>query len=77
MGESIRYEIERLKRQIAQLEDNLTHTQNRCTELLEDNRRLRRGIVLPGWHCPSCKAFNGEAKEVLIHCRACGIAKPT
>lgn len=33
---------------------------------------------LPGWHCPnpSCRAFNGAAKEWLIHCRCCGTEAP-
>ncbi len=34
------------------------------------------GIVLPGWWCPWCKGFNGEEKERLTHCRACGVQGP-
>ena len=34
------------------------------------------GITLPGWDCLFCKAFNGEAKETLLVCRACGATKP-
>lgn len=30
------------------------------------------GIVLPGWTCPACLAFNGAEKEWLSTCRACG-----
>lgn len=33
-------------------------------------------IVLPGWNCPSCQAFNGSAREELTHCRCCGVARP-
>ncbi len=36
------------------------------------------GVVVgaPGWHCanPTCRAFNGAAKEWLTHCRCCGQA---
>lgn len=34
------------------------------------------GLVLPGWSCPSCGGFNGEAKEILEKCRACGTSRP-
>lgn len=33
------------------------------------------GIVLPGWDCPKCRAFNGEAKEIRLTCRACDTPK--
>lgn len=29
-------------------------------------------IVLPGWRCSTCNAFNGEEKERSKLCRACG-----
>ena len=29
-------------------------------------------IVLPGWSCPTCRAFNGEAVQRYEACRACG-----
>jgi hypothetical protein len=61
----------------AQLLDNLTSTQARCTELLLENRELRAGIILPGWHCPKCQGFNGDAKERLTSCRACEAPRPT
>lgn len=32
-------------------------------EIKEDN--------LPGWKCQECGAFNGDAKEFLLCCRAC------
>lgn len=32
-------------------------------------------VSLPGWRCPACQAFNGEAKEIRLTCRACGGAK--
>lgn len=28
--------------------------------------------LLPGWVCQGCGGFNGEAKETLLVCRACG-----
>ena len=34
-----------------------------------------QGIVLPGWSCEWCHAFNGEAKDPRIFCRACGLAR--
>ena len=40
--------------------------------------RLQRGsIVLPGWQCQACLAFNGEEKERLAACRACGASEST
>lgn len=33
------------------------------------------GLVLPGWDCPRCGAFNGEALTVRFSCRACGYWK--
>ena len=33
-------------------------------------------LLLPGWRCPSCRTFNGEAKEVLRSCRDCCGARP-
>lgn len=38
---------------------------------------LDHPIHLPGWECPSCHGFNGEEKEILSTCRACGAARPT
>jgi hypothetical protein len=35
------------------------------------------GILLPGWDCPSCQVFNGEAKEPLECCRHCATPKPS
>lgn len=32
--------------------------------------------VFPHWRCPNCQAFNGEAKERLEQCRACGTRRP-
>jgi hypothetical protein len=39
--------VERLESEIVNLEDNLTATQTRCTELLEENRALRAQLVDP------------------------------
>lgn len=63
-----------------QLVDNLTATQERCTALVEENRALKAklaNVALPGWTCPMCGAFNGEAKERLDVCRGhgCGIPR--
>lgn len=32
-------------------------------------------MILPGWIC-ACRCFNGEAKELVTRCRACGDPKP-
>lgn len=34
------------------------------------------GILLPGWFCPNCTAFNGDAKEFLQKCRCCEFDRP-
>lgn len=31
----------------------------------------RRESILPGWTCPKCGVFNGEAKETRLDCRSC------
>ena len=71
--------------------ENMTHVQGRCTELLDETRAQRAELarvqarsvdatnssgLLPGWTCPKCAGFNGEAKERLVVCRACGTARP-
>ena len=33
--------------------------------------RSPTGIVLPGWRCSACHAFNGDTKQVLTACRCC------
>jgi hypothetical protein len=33
-------------------------------------------MILPGWQCPKCHGFNGEAKEELTRCRSCDSVKP-
>jgi hypothetical protein len=33
-------------------------------------------MILPGWQCPKCQGFNGEAKEELTRCRSCDSVKP-
>ncbi len=33
-------------------------------------------ILLPGWSCPNCMAFNGDAKEFLQKCRCCEFDRP-
>jgi hypothetical protein len=57
--------------------DNLTSTQERCTELLNEVRRLHAGIHLAGWSCPACRAFNGSERGELSRCRACEAPRPT
>jgi hypothetical protein len=48
--------------------------------LLELVTRIREledaGILLPGWQCTQCQAFNGTAKECLLVCRCCGAPRP-
>jgi hypothetical protein len=39
-------------------------------------RRTPSGLLLPGWFCPSCRAFNGAAKEHLTYCRCCNQEAP-
>ena len=39
---------------------------------LEERARRRSGILLPGWRCRACQAFNGAEKELLAACRCCG-----
>jgi hypothetical protein len=29
--------------------------------------------LLPGWSCPHCQTFNGEAKKALARCRHCDL----
>lgn len=38
---------------------------------LEKRPPAPEGILLPGWDCPSCRAFNGTLKEDLKRCRCC------
>ncbi|HYX19583.1 MAG TPA: hypothetical protein VFA98_01915 [Thermoanaerobaculia bacterium] len=64
--------FERLMKERDAIYDNLRSVQDRCTELLGENRKLRAGIVLAGWSCASCKAFNGEEKAPRLECRCCG-----
>jgi hypothetical protein len=33
-------------------------------------------MIFPGWTCDTCKVFNGEAKDCLEICRACGASRP-
>ena len=37
---------------------------------------LRMPIVLKGWDCPTCRAFNGEELAELRECRCCGTLRP-
>ena len=30
-------------------------------------------FILPGWFCPRCEIFNGEAKETRTECRVCDL----
>ena len=52
--------------------ENLTATQTRCSELIQENRGLRAGLILTGWFCGACGVFSGTAKEELTACRCCG-----
>ena len=33
--------------------------------------------LLEGWTCPTCKIWNGDAKDFLIACRNCSAPRPT
>ena len=44
-------------------------------ERVLEMERAEGGILLPGWTCSACKAFNGSAKVTLTHCRCCGVAR--
>lgn len=33
------------------------------------------GVVLPGWWCAMCEAFNGEMHALRSVCRCCGVLK--
>lgn len=63
----LRTENFRIQRDLDDVCKTLRLTQERCTELLLKSR----GLVLPGWFCVKCGAFNGEAKESRTECRAC------
>ena len=39
--------------------------------------RSPSGLLLPGWTCAGCRAFNGAAKELLTECRNCGAPRKT
>jgi hypothetical protein len=43
---------------------------------VRDMEAAAGGLLLPGWTCPGCQAFNGSAKEQLRVCRCCGIPSP-
>ena len=56
----------------------LASIQEQCSTLVLESQNLKsRGILLPGWDCPSCLVFNGSAKELLSECRSCGTARPS
>ena len=51
----------------------------RCGELKEENRKLQRALdasLLPGWTCPRCGVFTGDAKERHERCRSCDAPRP-
>jgi hypothetical protein len=56
---------------------NNTTLTSSFAELVEIGQRsiLESGVLLPGWECQSCRAFNGSAKELLANCRCCGRAR--
>jgi len=81
--EQLQVKISSLRVDHTQALANLTSTQERCTQLLNENRDLRSGLNLDGWFC-SCAAtdksrgiFNSDAKERRSTCRSCGAARPT
>ena len=42
-----------------------------CDELDAMRSEMRQSLVLPGWTCPGCGGFNGEAKARRETCRSC------
>ena len=63
--------IQRLTRDNAQLTEQLTSVQQRCTDLLMELRDVRANVLLPGWSCKACGVFVGDVKERRTHCRSC------
>jgi hypothetical protein len=55
---------------------NLTSTQARCTELLEETGRLKEERAFPGWFCRPCQTFNSETAKVVKFCQRCGELRP-
>lgn len=39
--------------------------------------RSQSGLLLPGWFCLHCQAFNGTVREDLKKCRCCEAPKGT
>ena len=70
--------------EIGQVAPRLAQTEELEREVLrEENVALRKriaelenAIVLPGWTCPKCKAFTGEAKERHESCIHCDGPRP-
>ena len=57
-----------------QLIDTIERLEKDYGELLERTRSMND--LLPGWSCPKCFVFNGDAKEKLTACRCCGSPRP-
>lgn len=56
-------------------EELIQRIQALCTTvewLREKLEERTNGLNLPGWFCPGCGVFNGEAKEKRESCRVCG-----
>ena len=71
---------EQLEGRIAYLVRELTTLERTLREAQATGTRLHDELVeakaaWPHWICPSCRAFNGEAKESLPRCRACGSSR--
>ena len=43
---------------------------------MSTSRKREYGIMIRGWHCRSCQAFNGEERVMLERCRSCDVARP-
>lgn len=54
----------------------LMHIKDTNTGISPDMHTPQGGLTLSGWFCLICKIFNGEAKEILPICRACGATRP-
>lgn len=67
---------EALEAYAAQVSEHLTHVQERCTAQQLELRALKAAQLLPGWVCPVCEGFNGDARKPQSECRACGQPRP-
>jgi hypothetical protein len=56
---------------------DLEHSLAKATAALQKKSKVvEGGLTLPGWFCPGCGVFNGEAKTILVGCRCCDTKRP-